>query len=424
MNNIINRLINKEKPNLNEFIQSFGNVLDLFSKFEQTPQDPEWHGEGNVFLHTQCVLDEIYKILDFEAQHLAFDQKLSLILSAVLHDIGKPLVTKNKEINGIMRIVAPHHEERGCSYLAYRLLELEIPYKVVQQILRLVAYHHKPIKLILNNASKREYFHLARLVNIELLFYLAKADTLGRICKDPQAQRDHIDLFRLFCEEYDLWGKEDPYNEWKLFFNTNLTNLSNESRDAILGYAIQDFENGLIFTPEEAVARRYPYLKSFPQLVIMSGPSGSGKTTWIQNHLKDYQKISLDDLREYYGKHRGNQKHNSFILSKAKDLLKNYLRNHNKIVWDATNLRKDFRRVICQLGFDYHALVTFVVLHIPSSSIYQGNQSRDYQVGREVLCNQMNLIEWVEDSEAHRIAFVNHQECLDFKGNTSAAFSC
>jgi len=414
MNNLITRLIKREHPDLSEFFHAF--EFDLLFQLEKTQQEPEWHAEGNVFIHTQRVLNEVYKILDTEAKHLSFDRKLSLIFAAVLHDIGKPLVTKAKEVNGLVRIVAPYHEERGCSYLAHRLVELDIPYKVIQQVLRLVAYHHKPRHLVLHNASKKEYFHLARLVDVELLFYLAKADILGRICKDQKTQCEYIDLFRIFCEDYNLFGDIDPYEKWRIFFNTELHYISNESRDAVLGNAIRDYESGLIFTPEEAIARRYPYLHSFPQLVIMYGPSGSGKSRWIQNHLKEYQMISLDDLRKEYGKHKINQDTNSFILSKAKDKLKQHMRNHDKVVCDATNLRKDFRSMICQLGLDYHALVTLVVLHINQSSIYQGNQLRDQQVPQKVLDNQIKMLEWVEDCEAHRVAFFNRETCLDFKG--------
>ncbi|MBA3603919.1 MAG: AAA family ATPase [Parachlamydiaceae bacterium] len=416
MKDLINKILNGKKPALNEFVEAFSYNLELLSHLESTVQDPDWHGEGNVLIHTQFVLNEVYKMLDTIAIHLPSEDKLSLILAAVLHDIGKPLVTKTKEIDGVPRIVAPYHEGRGCSYLAYRLLEINLPYNVVQQTLRLVAYHHKPKRLVLHNALKNDYFHLARLVNTELLFYLAKADMLGRKCKDQNVQCDYIDLFRIFCEEYNLWGNKNPYDDWRIFFNNELAHLSDESRDAVFGYAVQDFEQGLIFTPEEAIARRYPYLKFFPQLMIMCGPSGSGKSTWIQKNLKDYHKISLDDLRQEHCKSRGNQKDNSFIMVKAKEQLKIHLRKHEKVVWDATNLRKDFRSMICQFGYDYHALVTLIVLHIPESQIFKGNNSRDHQVPKEVIHSQIETLQWVDDAEAHRVAFVNHENSLDFRG--------
>lgn len=416
MEDLIKALNRGEHPDLNVFSRALSGILDLLLQFELTPQDAEWHAEGNVFIHTQSVLNEIYKIIDTEASHLSINQKLALIFAAVLHDIGKPLVTKTKEIEGLPRIVAPYHEAKGCSYLAYKLLEFNLPYSLIQEILRLVAYHHKPRRLILNNAEKREYCLLARLVNVELLYYMAKADMLGRVCKDQQAQIDNIDLFRLVCEEHQLWGIEDPYLEWKTFFNKELSHLSAESRDAVLGYAVQDYEAGLIFTPEEGVARRYPYLKSFPELVILCGPSGSGKSTWIQNHLKDYHVISLDTYREKHAKSRSDQNLNIYLRFLGKAELKAQLRKHGKVVWDATNLRKDFRSILCQLGFDYHALVTLVVFHIPESQIYSSNRSRVDDVSNQVLDNQLNALEWMEDSEAHRVAYVNRTECLDFRG--------
>lgn len=419
MHELVSRLYQGETPSLKEFVKSFGQDLSLLSQYEETQQDAEWHAEGNVFIHTQWVLDELYQILTHEAKHLPQEQKVALIIATALHDIGKPLVTKTKEIEGLLRTVAPHHEERGCSYLAYRLLEFDIPYSIVQQILRLVALHHKPRQLVVHNAEKREYCYLARHVNVELLYYLAKADILGRDCKEKQRQQDIIDLFKLFCVEYGLWGNQNPYEEMRKYFDRELINLSPASRDAVYGYGIHDFEAGLIFTPEEAVARRYPYLKLFPELVVMCGPSGSGKSRWIQNNLKEHNIISLDDLREEFGKHRGDQEQNSFILAKAKERLKEHLRHNDKVVWDATSLRKDFRKMVCQLGMDYHALVTIIVLHVPVSSYLSGNKTRETQVSQQVLDDQLKALEWVQDHEAHRIGFFNRDSCLEFRGQCS-----
>ena len=92
------------------------------------------------------------------------------------------------------------------------------------------------------------------------------------------------------------------------------------------------------------------------------------------------------------------------------------LRNHEKVVWDATNLRRDFRSMVAQLGYDYHALVMLVVLHIPLSLIFKGNSSRKEEVAREVLNGQLSSLERVEDIEAHRVAFVNHSRCLEGRG--------
>lgn len=121
MNKLFCRIIEGDRPSLEEFSQSFGHIFNLVQQLSSTPQDKEWHAEGDVFKHTQMVLECCYDILETEASHLSNDQKLALILGAVFHDIGKPLTTKEAEINSVTRVVAPNHEARGASYLAYRM---------------------------------------------------------------------------------------------------------------------------------------------------------------------------------------------------------------------------------------------------------------------------------------------------------------
>ncbi len=422
-NKLFCKIIEGGRPTLDEFLQSFCHIFELIQQLHSTPQDKEWHAEGDVFKHTQRVLDCCYDIIETEACHLTNDQKLALILGVVLHDIGKPLTTKEVEINSVSRIVAPNHEARGASYLAYRILDLDIPYNIVLSVLSLVNYHHMPKLLVIKNATKANYYRLTRLANVELLYYIAKADMLGRQCEDQEGQLDLIRLFRIYCEEYEIWGKINPYEEWRVFFEHELRNYSSDCRDFIYGNAIRDFEAGFIFTPHEAVARHYSYLDSFPQLVILMGPSGSGKSSWIQKYLKDYLIISLDKLREEFGKNQGDQSKNPEVLLKAKQELKYHLAHHKKVVWDATNLRKDFRSMLIGLGMDYHALVTIVVFHQKIAEVLLGNKQRTESIPIGVIHDQINRLEWVELSEAHRILFVNRKDNLHFVGGCSPRLS-
>lgn len=420
---LLGKVIAGGRPNLEEFLQSFCPIFEWMQHLHSTPQDKEWHAEGNVFKHTQMVLDCCYDLIETEASQLTNDQKLSLVLGAVLHDIGKPFTTKEVEIHSVIRIVAPHHEAKGASYLAYKMLDLDIPYNIVLSVLSLVNYHHMPKLLVIKNATKANYYHLARLANMELLYYMAMADMLGRECVDQESQLDLIRLFRIYCEEYELWKKINPYEEWQGFFEHELRKYSSDCRDLIYGNAIRDFEAGLISTPHEAIARHYSYLDNFPQLVILMGPSGSGKSSWIQKHLKDYIIISLDKLREELGKNQSDQSKNPEVLLKAKQVLKDHLAQHKKVVWDATNLRKDFRRMLIGLGMNYHALVTLVVFHQKIADILLGNNQRTESIPTRVIHDQINRLEWVEFNEAHRIPFVNRRENLHFVGGCSPRLS-
>ena len=58
------------------------------------PQDPEWHGEGDVLTHTKMVADALFRLpeyqaLDAQAQHILF-------ASALLHDVEKRSTTTKK----------------------------------------------------------------------------------------------------------------------------------------------------------------------------------------------------------------------------------------------------------------------------------------------------------------------------------------
>src|SRR6185295_9509092 len=55
-------------------------------------QDPKWHPEGDVWTHTLMVVDKAWELA--RAKALPRDQALQLLLGALTHDFGKPLVTR------------------------------------------------------------------------------------------------------------------------------------------------------------------------------------------------------------------------------------------------------------------------------------------------------------------------------------------
>src|SRR5260370_37679234 len=73
----------------------------------ETPQDPEWHPEGDVWTHTLQVIDEAAGLID----DLAGDQPraITVMLAALCHDLGKASTTKQEY--GLIR--SPGHETTG-----------------------------------------------------------------------------------------------------------------------------------------------------------------------------------------------------------------------------------------------------------------------------------------------------------------------
>ncbi|MDJ0575495.1 MAG: hypothetical protein QNJ65_10060 [Xenococcaceae cyanobacterium MO_234.B1] len=91
---MINEIFEGATPSIDEFVLGLGDRINLLKEYKSTPQDGEWHAEGDVHIHTGMVLDETYKILATEATHLSEERRLSLILGALLHDIAKLLIVE------------------------------------------------------------------------------------------------------------------------------------------------------------------------------------------------------------------------------------------------------------------------------------------------------------------------------------------
>ncbi|MGK0291520.1 MAG: hypothetical protein ACI86H_002988, partial [bacterium] len=289
-------ILKGEEATLQAFIDQFGSYFPLLHQFKETIQDSEWHAEGDVFIHTQMVLEQIYLL--FQQHSFSDEDKLSLFLGAVFHDIAKPLATKEHEIRGKIRIGAPNHADRGRSYLALKILNLDLPHIVINQALALVGHHHDPKTLILRDRGEKDYRKLARLADLRLLYFLEIADLKGRICSDSQSQLDYLELFRSYTEDYGLWGNSNPYQQWQTTIETQLNSFSLEVQQFVFANAVLEAENGTIFQVEEAIARSYQYRDSYSHFVIMCGPSGSGKSSWIQQNYPHYHLISLDLLRK------------------------------------------------------------------------------------------------------------------------------
>ncbi|MBA3533583.1 MAG: AAA family ATPase [Ardenticatenales bacterium] len=394
-------------PPLSAFMDAFDTHFDLLDRLAKTAQDPEWHGEGNVLTHTGRVLNETYAELAGAAAHLEPSRRLVLVLGALLHDIAKPLVTRTDFVGERERLIAPHHADRGRSYLAYPLLDLGLPHALAWQLLALVGHHHDPKKLVLHDKPIAAYRRLARLADLRLLYHLERADMRGRDAPDISYQLDLIEMFRLYAEEFGLWGNPDPYAEWRDTINEVLAERDEETQSYVLGRAIHEAEAGLIMTPHEAIARAYGHLNSFPTLVVTCGPSGSGKSSWIEAHLPDYQVVSLDALRETLVRRRAEQSLNGRVRQAAREALREHLRHGERVVWDATTLHRDGRGAVLKLGFDYHAHVTLVLFHVPEAELLARNEARAHPVPGDILRRQLDSMDFPYASEAHRLLVVN-----------------
>jgi tRNA nucleotidyltransferase (CCA-adding enzyme) len=141
-------------------------------------QEPEWHPEGDVWVHTLLVVDQARTRID----DLDRGRAAAIMLGAVCHDLGKPATTIFKD----GRIRSPGHEEGGVEPAMRVLDTLNVNtldgYDVRHTVAGLTAHHLKPGMFYKSPTpvSDGAFRRLAQKVDPELLARLAKSDCLGR----------------------------------------------------------------------------------------------------------------------------------------------------------------------------------------------------------------------------------------------------
>ncbi len=193
-------LLKADRPSIGlKWLYDLGVIVQIFPELQAlvgVPQEPDWHPEGNVDVHTLMVVDEARDLID----DLPYEKKVTVMLGALCHDLGKPPTTEF--IEG--RIRSRGHDEAGVEPTISLLDRLGIHTlngcDVREQVIQLVRYHLKPgewykAKEPVGDGAFRR---LARKVEPDLLYRVAKADSLGRY---PDGDRSKM----IFGSEAQEW---------------------------------------------------------------------------------------------------------------------------------------------------------------------------------------------------------------------------
>jgi tRNA nucleotidyltransferase (CCA-adding enzyme) len=178
----IEKLLFAPRPSIGfALAMALGVIAKLFPELQALAgcaQEPEWHPEGDVWVHTLQVIDQARLRID----DLPRPQQIAVMLGAVCHDLGKPATTAL--IDG--RIRSMDHEEQGVAPAMALLDRLNVHsvdgYDVRAQVSGLTAQHLKPGSWykVRDEVGDGAFRRLAQKVDLELLARLAKSDCLGR----------------------------------------------------------------------------------------------------------------------------------------------------------------------------------------------------------------------------------------------------
>jgi tRNA nucleotidyltransferase (CCA-adding enzyme) len=164
-----------------QWLAALGATNQLFPEIEVLsgcPQDPEWHPEGDVEVHTYLTVNRARELID----DLPYAKQVTVMLAALAHDFGKPATTEFLE----GRLRSRGHEEAGIAPTVSFLDRLNIHtlhgYDVRAQVVALVRDHLKPGEFFKKRTEVGDgaFRRLARKCELDLLYRVAKADSLGR----------------------------------------------------------------------------------------------------------------------------------------------------------------------------------------------------------------------------------------------------
>ena len=142
------------------------------------PQEPEWHPEGDVWIHTLMVVDQARTRIG----DLPRAGQIAVMLGALCHDLGKPATTA--VIDGRIRSLG--HEEAGVAPATSLLDRFNVNaidgIDVRREVLAITAHHLKPGAWfkVRDEVGNGAFRRLAQKVNMEWLARVAKSDCLGR----------------------------------------------------------------------------------------------------------------------------------------------------------------------------------------------------------------------------------------------------
>lgn len=335
-----------------EFVES----IPEFAKLKTIEQSPEWHAEGNAWIHTKQVVKKAIEIVAGD-ELLTLDKEV-LIISALFHDIGKINTTF---IDKDGKIHSYGHEKESDKITRKLLWDENVALR--EEICSCVRLHME-----CHNLKRMKQFNAFK-KRVDYLEYNAlKFRLLSRL---------H------YC---DVYGSN---------YNPDLKHKDLDNADMLINYT----DNYL------SVKHLYRYYHNqTSNIKVMIGLPGSSKSTIIKNNGwdKDHCVISRDIIREKIGiskngeKALGNLEQELLVTEIFDSQFKKVLSEHKNIVIDNINLRRAYRDHYKKLAEKYNVYWHYIYCQTKDLSI---NESRRPEISNNVFIDMINKFEFPEPEE-------------------------
>lgn len=155
------------------------------------PQDPSWHREGDVLVHTRLVVEALVAAPAWRA--LPAEERETLFAAAVLHDVAKPAYLQADPVG---RVSTRGHAGRGEVAARQILWRLGVPAARREAVCQLVRHHQVPFFAHRRPDRARLAILVSQTVRCDRLALLAEADARGHVCPDQAVLFEGIAAFR------------------------------------------------------------------------------------------------------------------------------------------------------------------------------------------------------------------------------------
>jgi predicted kinase len=362
-NYVLNGLLTEGVPNW-RVIEAF----DWVAPMKACPQDAIYHAEGDVWTHTRMVVDELLNDTDFQA--LDDHAQYILFISALLHDVAKPVCTVEED--GHIR--SPRHAAVG-EKVARELL-WNADFETRETIAALVRLHGLPIWSIDKNHPQRSVISSSLRLPNAWLYLLAKADAKGRTCADKADFLLRIELFKELCLENDCFYTP------KAFHNDH-------SRFKFFQTDADDYPSMI-------------YDDTAFEMIILSGIAGSGKDSIQKEQFKDYPSVSLDAIREIHKIKPTDKDAQGKVVQIAYEQAKEYCRRKQSFVWNSTNLTLDLRSKLIRTMSVYNPRFKIYYVETPIEKVFSRRQN---EIPLDVLQRMVRQLDMPLVMEVHEVVY-------------------